>query len=333
MSCQGCTTCRPSPNCPPTGDRAQLPSWLRWLWIALGLVWLVTLLRALLRICRLAGRDKDAPADGTVPPWAYRQPDPMIYSQTFLQAHGVGITWDNPDIVVERAGAPGVPIDKHDLQPDTDYLVISRVWNGSTTAPALGMPVNLSYLDFGIGTTSHEIGSTTVDLSVKGGSRCPAFATIPWRTPPAAGHYCLQTRLLWGDDAEPGNNLGQSNTDVKPLNSPHAAFTVAVRNSTRQRDVLRLTVDSYAIAQRGCDEPADLPSVLVRHAPTAWPVPPGWRVLIEPETLTLAPGEQAPVTVDITAPDDFVGRQVFNVHAFAETGLLGGVTLYVDGSG
>jgi hypothetical protein len=39
------------------------------------------------------------------------------------------------------------------------------------------------------------------------------------------------------------------------------------------------------------------------------------------------------VTVDITAPDGFVGRQGINVHAEANGQLLGGVTLYVDGTG
>jgi hypothetical protein len=37
--------------------------------------------------------------------------------------------------------------------------------------------------------------------------------------------------------------------------------------------------------------------------------------------------------VDITSPDEFRGREVFNVNAFDGLELLGGVTLYVDGSG
>jgi hypothetical protein len=47
--------------------------------------------------------------------------------------------------------------------------------------------------------------------------------------------------------------------------------------------------------------------------------------------MVLAPGEAIEVTVDITAPDGFGGRQAFNVNARIGDGLLGGVTLYVDG--
>src|SRR6478672_3687816 len=118
--------------------------WLRLLWLALAAAWLGWLLRGLVRLCRLTHRDRDKPADGVVPPWAYRQPDPMIYSQQFLQAQGLAVTWDNPDIHVELAANPGVPVDPHALLPDTDYLVVARIWNGSTTAPAPGLPVKVS---------------------------------------------------------------------------------------------------------------------------------------------------------------------------------------------
>jgi hypothetical protein len=36
--------------------------------------------------------------------------------------------------------------------------------------------------------------------------------------------------LDWPDDAEPASNLGQSNTEVKQLNSPRAMFTFPLRN-------------------------------------------------------------------------------------------------------
>ena len=38
-------------------------------------------------------------------------------------------------------------------------------------------------------------------------------------------------------------------------------------------------------------------------------------------------------SIDITAPDGFLGRQALNVNAFDGARLVGGVTLYVDGSG
>ncbi|MBD0741508.1 hypothetical protein [Streptomyces sp. CBMA152] len=307
--------------------------------MALALGWLWWLLKELKRLCRLANRDRGRPADGVVPPWAYRQPDPLIYSQRYLQAHGFAVTWDNPDIHVELASAPGVPVDAHALQPDTKYLVVARVWNGSTTAPAPGLPVRVSYLEFGVGTTRHDVGTTKVDLPVKGALGCPAVATVPWRTPAAPGHYCLQVELLWDDDANPDNNMGQSNTDVKPLNSPHAAFTFPVRNDRADQALVTLRVDGYAIpplescgASEGKGEGVRR-SRLARHRAERWPVPDGWRVAVNPAQLPLAPGEQSEVAVDITAPDGFTGRQAVNVHADIGDDLLGGVTLYVDGTG
>lgn len=314
----------------------------RWhlIWILLGLVWLVWLCKSLIRLCKLANRNRGRPNDGTVPPWAYRQPDPLIYSQQYLQAHGLAVTWDNPDIHLELAAAPGVPVDSHSLKPDTDYIVVARIWNGAMTAPALGLPVKVSYLEFGIGTVRHDVGMGKVDLPVKGAVGCPAFAQVGWRTPVQPGHYCLQVELLWTDDANPANNMGQHNTDVKPLNSPHAAFTFPVRNDGPVRRAVNLQVDSYRIpALEPCrtddadKDGADHRQRLIdRHRRVAWPVPPGWAVIVHPSEVVLAPGEGVTASVDITAPDGFRGRQVFNVHAQSGPELIGGVTLYVDGS-
>ena len=298
--------------------------------------WGAWLVKGLVRLCRVAHRNASKPADGVVPPWAYRQPDPMIYSQQYLQAQGLAVTWDNPDIHVELASAPGVPVDAHALAPDTDYLVVARIWNGSTTAPAPGMPVKVSYLEFGVATISHDVGVAKVDLPVKAASGCPAFATVGWHTPATPGHYCLQVELVWDDDVNPLNNMGQSNTDVKPLNSPHAAFTFPVRNDRAERAVITFTVDGYSIPElEACADAtgdSQRPSRLDRHRVAAWPVPAGWDVAVAPASVVLAPGEQTDITVDVTAPDGFVGRQALNVHAVNRDDLLGGVTLYVDGT-
>lgn len=322
--------------CTPRSTGARVCGrWVRVLWWTLAAGWLIWLLRSLKRICRAAGREHGKPADGVVPPWAYRQPDPLIYSQQYLLARGLAVTWDNPDITVQLAAAPGVPVDQHSLLPDTEYLVVARIWNSATTAPAPGLPVHVSYLEFGVGTVRHDIGSTTVDLSVKGGSACPAYGTVPWRTPSAPGHYCLQVLLEWDDDVEPGNNMGQSNTDVKSLNSPHATFTFPVRNDGRQRTAVRLRTDAYTIPElRPCgDEEREPGAALRRHELSAWAIPEGWAVSCEPDTVVLEPGDEEQVTVDITAPDGFLGRQAINIRAESGSQVLGGVTLYVDGTG
>ncbi len=309
------------------------------IWLAF-LGWLAWLLWALSRLCRLVARERACPAGQTVPPWAYRQPDPLIYSQQYLQSLGLAVTWNNPDIHLELPSAPGVPVDSHALKPDTTYNVVARSWNGSTTAPAVGLPVHVSYLEFGISTIQHDVGSTNVDLGVKGSVDCPAFARVPWHTPAVPGHYCLRVELLWTDDENPANNVGQHNTDVKPLNSPHARFTFPLRNDTGRAKLLRLEADSYEIpALEPCSDDGrrnakDRPELrLRRHNRAVWPIPAGWQVLIQPREAQLAPNETATITVDIAAPDGYRGRQAVNVDAFDGSDVVGGVTLYVEGGG
>ena len=306
------------------------------MFIGLLLAWLVWLICGVCRIGRLHLRDKECRRTN-VPPWAVRKADPLIYSQPFLQAKGLAVTWDNPDIHVELAANPGVAVDSHSLTPATPYVVVATIWNGSTDAPAVELPVKLSYLEFGVSTVRHDVATVTVDLAVKGAPGCPAIARIPWTTPPTPGHYCLQVELIWADDLEPGNNLGQHNTDVKPLNSPHAAFTFPVRNDQDRARHFRFVLDAYAIPPlEPCnDEPgqADDGRRLRRHDPQAWPIPEGWRVLVDPERADVAGQGSVDVTVDVTAPDGFRGRQAINVSAFEDSILVGGVTLYVEGEG
>jgi hypothetical protein len=310
--------------------------------VLLALGWLTWLVWSLVRLCQVMRREPThRPGDGTVPPWAYRQPDPLIYSQRYLLSQGLAVTWDNPDIHLERPSAPGTPVDSNTLDPATEYIVVARVWNGSTTAPAVQMPVKLSYLSFGIGTERHDVATGTTDLSVKGGSACPAFARIPWRTPPTPGHYCLQIELIWDDDANPQNNMGQHNTNVRALNSPHATFTFPARNDSGEARELRLEMDAYRIpAPEPCPPPANPQeaerqrrALAARHQRGAWPIPAGWQVTVDPPRMRLGSGESIDVSVDVTAPDGFRGRQAINVNALAGQSLVGGVTLYAEGNG
>lgn len=273
----------------------------------------------------------------------YRRPDPMIYSQYYLMAQGIGVTWDNPDIVLTKGGAP---IASSALEPDTQYQIVARIWNNSTDAPAIHMPVRFYSIDFGIGLQVKAIGETFVNLPVKGAAGHPTFAAMPWKTPPTPGHYCLLVQLVWDDDANPFNNLGQENLNVAPLASPVATATFPVRNEARERRVLRLEADAYAIPPREpCDsedwgeEPKPTHDEIerrrrrltARHARNLFPVPAGWTVEITPAELALDPGEQRDVTVRATAPDGFRGTQPINVNAFHGDRLIGGVTLHVTG--
>ncbi len=206
------------------------------------------------------------------------------------------------------------------------------------------MPVRFSYLNFGMGAISVPIGETRVDLPVKGAVGHPAFARIKWRTPSIPGHYCIQVNLIWEDDANPANNLGQENVDVKPLNSPHASFQFPVRNDVEWLQSIHLEVDAYQLpASLPCNqrEVAETPTLSARereklrreanarHGRGQFPIPEGWRVVIEPREFRLSPGEEQIVTIDITAPEGFSGQQIFNVNGFDNERLIGGVTLQV----
>lgn len=316
-----------------------------WEWVA-RLIEVVRLLCSRLRRRRerhgLPGRQRKSspdPCAGISDP-AFKRPDPLIYAQHHLMKQGLAVTWDNPDIQLRRGGA-AVPSD--DLQGDTDYEIVARIWNNSTEAPVVGLPVEVSFLSFGAGTTSTPIGATSVNLGVKGGPNHPAFASVAWHTPPAAGHYCIQVRFEWIDDVNPDNNLGQENTTVAKAHSP-ATFRFQLRNDTRERRRFWFDVDTYTLpapdpctpgekgpGRRGRRErPGTVREVAPRHHRMNYPVPTGWSVALDPAEPILAPGQELTIQATLTPPGGFAGRQAFNVNAFHDEGFSGGVTLYVE---
>jgi hypothetical protein len=272
---------------------------------------------------------------------AFKKPDPLIYDQYYLMSLGLAVSWQNPDITVLHNGTPVASA--FDLMPATQYTIRARIWNGSTDAVVVDMPVDFSYLSFGVGTTSHPIGTTKVDLGVKGSAFAPAYADVDWMTPSTAGHYCIQVAFAWPDDANPGNNLGQHNIQVVQAHSP-AAAAFALRNDGRERRRYRFEVDTFELAEPppcgGRSRPQRpetwraqhrLPAeILDRNSRAANPVPDDWSVAFSPAEPTLAPGEEVEVTARIEPPDGFHGRLNLNVHAFAGRELVGGVTIAVE---
>src|SRR5262245_6893920 len=265
---------------------------------------------------------------------AFHRPDPVIYSQKYLLSLGLAVTWDNPDIALFKNG---VQVSEGDLLPNTEYEIRATIWNNSYDAPIVGLHVDFSFLSFGVNTVSNPIGSTVVDLGVKGGAQHPATATMLWTTPPA-GHYCIVVQFQWVDDANPNNNIGQNNVNVVAASSP-ATFTFTVRNHEDRKRSYRMEADTYTLPELSdCGEGPvkrrnnvqKWKEVQALHSRAAHPVPPGWTVQFTPPAATLLPGEEVDVKVDITPPSGFTGQQAFNVHAVMETGVYaGGVTVYV----
>jgi hypothetical protein len=292
------------------------------------------------------------PRCAVIPPEIYKRADPMIYSQYYLMEQGLAVTWDNPDIQLFDGG---VPVSSDAIKPNKVYQVVATIYNNSTEAPAVGLPVGFSFLSFGVGMTLNPIGMAKVDLPVKGAPGHPALATINWRTPKKAGHYCLLVQLTWPDDANPKNNLGQENLNVVMAASP-AKSVFPVRNGDTIRKKINMIADTYVIPpQMDCrerptkknsdqrypnhkrtdifvpptEEAADWTLARARHTRAAFPIPAGWGVDIKPVEFELAPGAQQNVTVVITPPNDFRGERLFNINATYGGGLLGGVTLKV----
>jgi hypothetical protein len=272
----------------------------------------------------------------------------MIYDQYYLMALGFAVTWDNPDIWVEQGG---IIVPPENLLPDTVYDVVARIWNSSTEGSCVGLPVHFSYLSFGVGVQSHPVTpgpqDVFVNLGVKGGPNSPALARTKWKTPPLAGHYCLQASFSWIDDSNPYNNLGQDNTLVGVSHSP-VQFEFQLRNAKRFSQEFRFETDSYAIPRlppcgEGRDKirtgliaitqrPYDPVTVPPQHVRGNYPLPAGWKIAFSPANPVLDSGHEITVVATVDPPAGFKGRQPVNVHAFSRSGLAGGLTFYVQGA-
>ena len=256
-------------------------------------------------------------------------------------AQGLAVTWDNPDIEIFDGGA----LVAGPLQPNHSYRIRVRVWNGSYDAPAVGVGIELSYLSFGAQTVSHPIASGSLNLGAKGTIDCPAFAEFDWTTPADGGHFCLQARLVWTDDANPDNNLGQKNINIAAAASP-AVFKLTVRNQASVPRRFALEADAYALPQLPpCREEGERPPTRLQESRARWakakreqgygqfPLPEDWTVVISPQQFGLEPREEREIDVAIEPKDPaFRGAKTFNVHVFAAdekspARLLGGVTL------
>jgi hypothetical protein len=326
--------------------------------------WLIAFIQLLEELSRRRQREARLRRDRNIytrcqpiPPEIYKRPDPLIYSQSYLMSLGLGVTWDNPDIQlyeISPGGGRGAPIASHALKPDVEYEIEATINNGSTVAPAINMPVEFSYLSFGIGTQSHPIGSTTVDVPVKGAPNHPAKTAIRWRTPATGGHYCIQANLIWADDANPNNNLGQENVVVGHAASP-ARFVFAVGNPTPVARTVRFEVDAYdLVTPPPCDRDFDASALghlrgrvltederaarralaqrrMRPHLRDAHPLPAGWRVAFAPERAVVEPGRSIEIMVDVDPPDGWTGRRSVNVRGLDDAGrVVGGVTLRTE---
>lgn len=231
-----------------------LPLLLAWLWR-----WLQERLKEGFR-----DQDKEQ-ADCKVPfpEDLMRRPDPCIYSQWFLEAQGFPVTWDNPDIWMARKATPGVvEPDSYHLLENTDYIVSVQAHNAGTDL-AVGVRVRLVYRPWSFNSpdlTPVEVdaGGHEVFRIVNIPPMGSAITTFAWHTPavgPESSHFCLQAMLSHPMDVNPGNNLGQENTQVLDTDGQTAHLLVPLHNPARVAQRLAIAARHYRIVD---DEQVEL---------------------------------------------------------------------------
>jgi hypothetical protein len=242
-----------------------------WRIVILILLAIPLLMRWLFRFLR-RGRDRPRKRPENcieIPAHVRRRPDPCLYSQPYLLAQGLAVTWDNPDIWLAEPDGTLVP--SGSLKTSHDYVVHARIHNASFD-PAIATTVRCRFRDWGFSgsalapvetdTSGHE---TFVVLHLPPwGSE---IARYRWRTPPAGGHYCLVVECAHPEDREVGNNVGQENTNIVGAESDGTLHATAVLgNSGDEAKTIRFVADGYAIPSTEVTLRLDTWSQPVRHS-------------------------------------------------------------------
>lgn len=190
---------------------------------------------------------------GQVPEHVKRKPDPCLYSQFYLRAQGLSVTWDNPDIWITLPDSS--PVDSGSLVADTDYIVHVRIHDASFD-PALATEVRCFYRPWSFNSPDRVPLETNPDGTEKVvllhiAPWSSEVAQFKWHTPDvAAAHYCIQAECRHPDDKNPNNNLGQENTNVRKAEPGQTASAAALLvNRDQVPHAFRIEVDRYEIPE------------------------------------------------------------------------------------
>ena len=268
---------------------------------------------------------------GSLPDVLVRRPDPSIYSQSFLLAQGLPVTWDNPDIWVAPASNPGqIEPDSFHLLADTDYIVFVQAHNGATD-PAIGVRVRLVYRPWSF--NSPDVTPVEVDAngnevirSVDIGPMGSAITQFNWHTPPVAPgetqHFCLQAHLSHPLDVNLANNMGQENTNVHSSNPGFVApgevarIEVPLFNTGRRERTVAFAHDRYEVAR---DDQVELTLERTAVVPR---LPLGDRIAhalptVEPREVRRPPRPPDPIPLGATAPSREPSKAFFGRVRFS----------------
>ncbi|HXN89418.1 MAG TPA: hypothetical protein VN890_08710, partial [Methylocella sp.] len=246
----------------------------------------------------------------------------------------------------------------HDLTPSTAYTVTATIHNQKNDAPIPSMPVVFSLVSFGVsGPKVQTIGSTPVDLPVRGAPGEPAQASITWTTPPAPGHYCIVIEAVVAGDVNPLDNVGQHNTVVKGVvHGEVIVLKVPVRNTLQAARTFAVQLHSYRLpaqplVRRGLGGDARaaadaagmeqsrgsresdaslLARVVAANRPELFPAPPEWRPSVSHAQVTVDPDQTVELVFTATVPNSAPAglRQPFHISVAEQSTNrpLGGVT-------
>jgi hypothetical protein len=235
-----------------------------------------------------------------VPAKIVRDPDPALYSQQLMHAAGLPVTFNSPDLDTITIW-PLRPLDN----------IAATIRNMSADASANRTRVDLSWSPWGIGLPRQPLASSFVDLPRAGspGSQ----QTVTWPMPAVlkdAGRFAVFVKVVHPYDRDTTNNEGEQAIDgFQTSEGRSRTFIVPVRNPTSVLKTISLTPAPAVIAP--------------------------W-VLISPSVLTLNPGTQQNVMVQINVPASLPASPagtllsaIIDVLATMNGAYLGGVTFFV----
>lgn len=235
-----------------------------------------------------------------LPPEIVKDPDPATYDAQQAFAAGQPPTFNSPDITTVLIW-PMRPIEQ----------LSAVVRNLSSDATAAQTRVDVSWSPFGIGLPRTPIASSFVDLARAGfpGSE----QTLSWTTPSAvtaAGRFGIFVDVVHPYDRDPNNNAGQQTvTGMQTSAGRLQRFVVPVRNPLTTVQAVNLSLS---------------PAI-----PASW-------ASVSPAVVTLAPGAQQDVIVEIEVPSSVppsppgtVMSATLELIAVAGGTLIGGVAFLI----
>ena len=217
------------------------------------LQWLIKLLISIFNKLRKKKKkkSKDYKKCMRLPAGVSRWPDPCLYSQRYLMARGISVTWNNPDI--EITDLNGNLVSSGNLQANTHYFVNAIIHNASFD-PAIGVHVGCTVRKWGIETEDRK----PIELDNNGQPVIKIIHISPWGTQIAKfnwhtpqvqrEHICIEVKCSHPNDRETENNVGQENTTVIGA-EPGSTFRIIVPfyNALEIDQEFQLWADEYEI--------------------------------------------------------------------------------------